>query len=43
MRSIHRGIALALVVAVGVSACKKKPETVAVPTNTTYRATDSDV
>ena len=34
MRSIHRGIALALVVAVGVSACKKTPETV-VPTDTT--------
>jgi peptidoglycan-associated lipoprotein len=34
MRRIHRGIALALVVAVGVSACKKKPETVAAPTNT---------
>lgn len=34
MRSIHRGIALALVAAVAVSACKKKPETVAQPTNT---------
>ena len=35
MRRIHRGVALALVAVVGVSACKKKPETVAVPTNTT--------
>ena len=34
MRSIHRGIALALVAAFAVSACKKKPETVAQPTNT---------
>ena len=38
MRSIHRGIALALVAAVAVSACKKKPETVAQPTNTTVPA-----
>jgi peptidoglycan-associated lipoprotein len=35
MSSIHRGIALALVAAVGVSACRKKPETVVTPTNTT--------
>jgi peptidoglycan-associated lipoprotein len=34
MRSIHRGIALALVAAVGVSACRKTPETVATPANT---------
>lgn len=33
MRRIHRGVALALVAVVGISACKKKPETVAVPTN----------
>jgi len=35
MNRIHRGMALALVAVVGVSACKKKPETVAVPANTT--------
>ena len=38
MRSIHRGIALALVAAFAVSACKKKPETVAQPTNTNVPA-----
>lgn len=31
MRSIHRGIALALIAGVGMSACKKKPETVVPP------------
>jgi len=35
MNRIHRGMALALVAVVGVSACKKNPETVAVPANTT--------
>jgi peptidoglycan-associated lipoprotein len=35
MSSMHRGIALALVAAVGVSACRKKPETVAIPADTT--------
>jgi peptidoglycan-associated lipoprotein len=34
MNRIHRGMALALVAAVAVTACKKKPETV-VPTDTT--------
>jgi peptidoglycan-associated lipoprotein len=34
MRSTHRGIALALIAGVGLSACHKKPETVATPTNT---------
>lgn len=34
MNRIHRGMALAMVAAVAVSACKKKPETV-VPTDTT--------
>ncbi len=34
MNRIHRGMALAMVAAVAVSACKKKPETV-VPTNPT--------
>jgi peptidoglycan-associated lipoprotein len=33
MRSIHRGIALALIAGVGMSACKKKPETVVPPPN----------
>ena len=31
MRSIHRGIALALIAGIGMSACKKKPETVVPP------------
>ena len=35
MNRIHRGMALALVAVVGVSACKKNPETVAVPADTT--------
>lgn len=34
MRSIHRGIALALIAAAGLSACRKKPETIATPTPT---------
>ena len=34
MRSMHRGIALALIAGVGLSACRKKPETVATPTDT---------
>jgi len=38
MNRIHRGMALALVAVVGVSACKKNPETVAVPANTTPSA-----
>jgi|SoiMethySBSTD1v2_1073268.scaffolds.fasta_scaffold27794_6 peptidoglycan-associated lipoprotein len=33
MRSIHRGIALALIAGIGMSACKKKPETVVPPPN----------
>ena len=35
MTRTHRAIALALVAAVGVSGCRKKPETVATPTDTT--------
>lgn len=35
MNRIHRGMALALVAVVGVSACRKSPETVATPTDTT--------
>jgi peptidoglycan-associated lipoprotein len=35
MRSIHRGIALALIAGAGVAACRKTPETVATPTDTT--------
>ena len=35
MNRTHRAIALALVAAVGVSGCRKKPETVATPTDTT--------
>ena len=35
MNRIHRGMALALVAVVGVSACRKSPETVAVPADTT--------
>lgn len=38
MTRIHRGIALALVAAAGVFACRKTPETVAVPADTTVRA-----
>jgi len=38
MNRIHRGMALALVAVVGLSACKKNPETVAVPANTTPSA-----
>jgi peptidoglycan-associated lipoprotein len=34
MRSIHRGIALALIAGVGISACRKTPETIATPTPT---------
>ncbi len=34
MTRIHRGIALAMVAIVGVSACRKTPETVATPTDT---------
>lgn len=37
MTRIHRGIALAMVAIVGVSACRKTPETVAMPTDTTIR------
>jgi peptidoglycan-associated lipoprotein len=35
MTRIHRAIALALVAAVGVSGCRRTPETVATPTDTT--------
>lgn len=35
MTRIHRGIALAMVAIIGVSACRKTPETVATPTDTT--------
>lgn len=35
MTRIHRGIALAMIVVVGVSACRRTPETVATPPDTT--------
>jgi len=38
MTRIHRGIALALFAAAGVSGCRKTPETVATPTDTTTPA-----
>jgi peptidoglycan-associated lipoprotein len=41
MTRIHRAIALALVAVVGVSGCRKKPETVATPTDTTAAPTET--
>ena len=41
MTRIHRGIALAMVAIVGVSACRRTPETVATPTDTTTVPTET--
>lgn len=41
MTRIHRAIALALVAAVGVSGCRRTPETVATPTDTTVVPTET--
>ena len=41
MTRTHQAIALALVAAVGLSGCRKKPETVATPTDTTAVPTET--
>ena len=35
MTRMHRGIALALIATIGISGCRRTPETVAIPTDTT--------
>ena len=40
MNRMHRGIVLALIAVVGISGCRRTPETVATPTDTTTRVPD---